>query len=111
MKKDRNCGCGGPTPYPVYPNYPGMGVMPVGNMQGFGGAMPYPMPTPMPINQPGYNNQGMNNGNTQNERINRLEQQVQNLDRRVSRLESMSNNHTTNNFTANQYTDANYHVM
>lgn len=112
MKKDRNCGA---TPYPVYPAYPGMGPGPVMNggmpMQG-GMMMPYPqpMPAPMPINQGC--GCGGNNGGTSNleETIGRMQQQIQNLDRRVSRLENMANNKTTG-FAANQYADANYHIM
>lgn len=101
MKKDRNCGGMNATPYPVYPNYPGM------PMQSYNVAMPIPgpMPAPMPM------------GNVQNyttscnnDEINRMKEQIQNLDRRVSRLESMVNNKSTS-FGSNTYTDANYHIM
>ena len=114
MKKDRNCGA---TPYPVYPTYPGMGPGPVmtsGAMPMQGGYMapyPQPMPAPMPIGQTsGYSYGGSNGNNNIQEKMNRMEQQIQNLDRRVSRLENMVNNKTTS-FANNQYTDANYHVM
>lgn len=105
MKKDRNCG--GATPYPVYPNYTGMPMG--GPMQSYNVAMPIPgpMPAPMPMgNMQNYTTTTYSN----NDEINRMKEQIQNLDRRVSRLESMVNNKSTS-FGSNAYTDANYHIM
>ena len=48
MKKDRNCGA---TPYPIYPPYQGMGMM------------PYGMPNMIPMNMMGgYPNNNQNMG-------------------------------------------------
>lgn len=87
MKKDRDCN----MPYPVYPNYQGMNMVP--NM-----GVPYGMP--MMNYQPNYISSSMNNVDQQ---INNLEQQVNNLERRVSALENMYNN--------NKYTSSNYQMM
>lgn len=96
MKKDRNCS--GATPYPIYPNY---GPMPMNPMMA--GPMPgYGMPVPTTISSGSTSNY--------NDELSRLKEQMQNLERRVSRLESMVSNKTTS-FGSNQYSDANYHIM
>lgn len=70
------------SPYPIYPNYQ---------------PMPY-MPNMMP---------GIPMMNT-NDQTSNLQEQINMLDRRVSKLESMSNSTTTYNTT---YNDGNYHMM
>ena len=120
LKKERNCGA---TPYPVYPTYPGM--MPIAN-QGVGFMQPMsPMinqgMTPMMgqniLSNPGVgmpNNivmptvpssnmmSGMNND------YSTLSNQVNNLERRVTRLESMMN--SSNNITP-KYSESNYYMV
>jgi len=109
LKKERNCGCGGnQTPYPVYPTYPGM--MP---MQGMG---MYPMAGQgMPMNQ-GMISGGMPNNivmptspsSNINNDYNTLANQVNNLERRVSRLESMMN---SSNTMTPKYSESNYYMV
>ena len=101
MKKDRNCGCGSATPYPVYqmqtPMIP-MNPMMMPN-QMFQGSIPAGMMQNIP--------NGMNNMNFQStgieQQINNLSSQVSNLERRVSNLENMmgSSNIGTNYNTSN----------
>lgn len=113
MKKDRNCGM---TGYPMYPNYPGM--MP---NQGMGPMMmPNQAMNPMMPNQgmgPMMPNQGMGSpvvpnidiiNNNQDDDFSSIQRQINNLDRRVSRLESMMD---SGNSFGNKYTDSNYHVL
>ena len=112
MKKERNCGCGGnQTPYPVYPTYPGM--MPMNQGMGM-----YPMAGQgMPMNQGLMSNQiGMPNNITMPTSLNNnigtdystLTNQVNNLERRVSRLESMMN--SSSNMTP-KYSESNYYMV
>lgn len=109
MKKERNCGCGGSqVPYPVYPTYPGMmpmnqgigmpqGVMPIMN-QGMGMPNNIMIPTvPNTNTMPSMNND-----------YSALVNQVNNLERRVSRLESMMN--SSNNMNP-KYNDSNYYMV
>ena len=111
MKKERNCGCGGnQAPYPVYPTYPGMVPM----NQGTG----YPMAGQgMPLNQSMmYNQVGMPNNivmptspsSNINNDYNTLANQVNNLERRVSRLESMMN---SSNTMTPKYSESNYYMV
>ena len=102
MKKDRNCT--GATPYPIYPNYGPMPMNPA-----MAGPIGYGMPVATPMQTPMTMSSGSSYTTTDNEEFNRLKEQIQNLDRRVSRLESMVNNKTTS--FGSQYTDANYHIM
>lgn len=95
MKKDRNCGA---TPYPIYNNYQAMPTMPIPNMMG---PMPNTMMAPMytqPISQMQSNTSDYTN----------LENQINMLDRRVTKLETMINSTSTYN---NNFNDSNYHVM
>ncbi|MEG2322426.1 MAG: hypothetical protein RSB71_02965 [Bacilli bacterium] len=84
MRKDRNCGAGG---YPIYPT-PGMGPMMMPNPM-----MPQMMPQMMPNTQPNGAPSCSNNS---------LEQQVNNLEKRVLALENLmqtpNNNYNTSNF-------------
>ena len=84
MKEKRNCG----TPYPVYPQ-----PVPI---------MEMPLATPYMA--------GYNQGYTQNSiSSNTIEQQMTNLETRVSRLENMLN---TNNSNSNsQYNGSNYYMV
>lgn len=116
MKKDRNCGCPGAVGMQGAVPY-GMGVPMMPN-----GAVPYPasgmmIPTQgMGVNVPGMN-QGMNydtDGITGNQAVTAVEQlqaQINNLDRRVSRLESQLQDTKSTSFNSNKYTDSNYHMM
>lgn len=84
MKEKRNCG----TPYPVYPQPVPMMEMPL--------ATPYMA--------------GYNQGYTQNSiSSNTIEQQMTNLETRVSRLENMLN--TNNSNSNNQYNGSNYYMV
>lgn len=115
MKKDRNCGCSGMNP-----------GMPMGTM-GYGMGMPMMqqgvpyvapgmvIPAPgMPM-QPGtsYNTtvtENMTSSNTPSS-YEQLQTQINNLDRRVSRLESQLQDTKSTSFGSNTYTDSNYHMM
>ena len=84
MKEKRNCG----TPYPVYPQ-----PVPI---------MEMPLATPYMT--------GYNQGYTQNSiSSNTIEQQMTNLETRVSRLENMLN--TNNSNSNNQYNGSNYYMV
>ena len=97
MKKERNCGCGGNgAPYPVYPTYPGM--MPMNQGMGM-----YPMNQGIMPNQIGMPNNIMI-GNDYNTLVN----QVNNIERRVSRLENMMN---SNNSMTPKYSESNYYMV
>ena len=89
MKKDRNCG-GNAS---VYPTYPGM--------------MPGAMPNPNMNYSPNY---GTGNYGTTDD-ISRLKEQVQMLDRRVSRLENMLNDSKNMSYNNSKFSDTNYHIM
>lgn len=137
MKKDRNCGMNPGMMQPASGAVPYAGVVAYGPNQGYGpmpvpgpapmapgmiapGAMPYPgMVSPV---MPG-NNMNPNMGNvtitetpgiTTNQAITAAEQmqaQINNLDRRVSRLESMIQDTKSATLSNNKYTDSNYHMM
>lgn len=108
MKKDRNCGpMPMPTPYPMmggYPNpmggYPNMNMMPNQNM---------PMNSTMPNITNATCNCGKNNND--NMQMEQMQAQINNLDRRVSRLESMLQDTKSISIGNNTYTDSNYHMM
>lgn len=100
MKKDRNCGM---TPYPVYSGYQTMPAMPIPNMMA-------PMPGTMIGQIPTYQmDTTMTTTNqAQNSSIDGLQNQINMLDRRITKLESMVN--STSTFNTN-FSDSNYHVM
>lgn len=122
MKKDRNCGAiPMPTPYPMMGGY-GMqaqGIpMGYGNtpMQGFQGV-------PMQGYQ-GMQNQGLSTLNVSNVNdgsgmyqnqmssvFDQMQTQINNLDRRVSRLEAMIQDTKSASISGNKYTSSNYHMM
>lgn len=131
MKKDRNCGCPGnmAMPYggmPVMPGAPMPGGMP-GGMTGApipGGMPAYPMgpgmayPGPNGMNAMPTTGTGStmnpNSGISTNQAVTAVEQlqaQINNIDRRVSRLESMIQDTKSASFSSNKYTDSNYHMM
>lgn len=87
MKKDRNCGMG--APYPVYPPYQAYQVPMMPNMSNM---MPYPSSGMQTI-------QSNDNG---------LQEQINNLDRRITKLENMMS--STSTYSA-QFSDGNYHMM
>lgn len=97
MKKDRNCGM---NQYPIYPNYgmpaPGMGpaMVPIQMTPNYQGQSPI-MPNIDIIN------------NNQDDDLMNIKRQLNNLEKRVSRLENSLNN----NSFGNKYTDSNYHVL
>lgn len=100
MKKDRNCGM---TPYPVYSGYQTMPAMPIPNMMApMPGAMMQQMPTYQMDTTMTTTNQA------QNSSIDGLQNQINMLDRRITKLESMVN--STSTFNTN-FSDSNYHVM
>lgn len=112
MKKDRNYGpMPMPTPYPMMGGYPGgmpnqMGGYPNMNM----------MPNQnMPMNQPtpAITNATCNCGNEAGEKMQweQMQAQLNNLDRRVSRLENMLQDTKSISIGNNTYTDSNYHMM
>ena len=125
MKKDRNCGCSGmqggmPQGYgvgvPMMPNgpmpylAPGM-VIPTPGMQG---GMPQGYGMGMQPNITNYNPVGTeviteNGANVS--AMDQLQAQINNLDRRVSRLESQLQDTKSSTFNSNKYTDSNYHMM
>ena len=86
MKKDRNCGM---MPYPVYP------------------AMPVPNMMPMYQGQFAYDAASATNIMDNTNSIDNLERQINMLDRRVTKLETMMNSTST----YNNFGDSNYHVM
>ncbi|MCI8445095.1 MAG: hypothetical protein HFG15_01520 [Bacilli bacterium] len=122
MKKDRNCGCPGnmAMPYggmPVMPGAPMPGGMPGGMpVYPMGPGMAYPMPNDMntmPTPSTG-STMNSNSGITTNQAVTAVEQlqaQINNIDRRVSRLESMIQDTKSTSFSSNKYTDSNYHMM
>ncbi len=84
MKQDnRNCA----VPYPIYPPYQGMGMMPYNSM-------PYPIPFT--------SNPNMNNNF--NDQINSINEQLNSLDKRVAKLEN-------DNLNTNNYSSSNYQIM
>lgn len=90
MKKDRN--------YPIYPNY---------NMPMNYGMM---MPIPGPMNSPIPYTMNSTCGNNGSSETNTFQEQLNNLERRVSRLEATVNGKTTS-FGSSGYNDSNYHIM
>lgn len=101
MKKDRNCGAN--VAYnPVYPTYPTMigGPAMPGIMPGIPNTMP--MPT-----MPNYNMISQDYSNT--ESLSNINSQINNLERRVTRLENMLNNSSTSYNT--KYNASNYQMM
>lgn len=86
---ERNCG----MPYPIYPPYQGVNMMPgVPNM-----STPYQM-----YPQTSYTN--IAGDNTFEQQLTSLQQQVSMLDKRVSALEKGS-------MTSNNYSSSNYQMM
>ena len=109
MKKERNCGCGGnQAPYPVYPTYPG--VMPI-NQMGMNQGM-YPMMGQNMMNQgigmPNNIVMPISPSSNMGTDYSTLANQVNNLERRVSRLENMMN--SSNNMTP-KYSESNYYMV
>lgn len=108
MKKDRNCGM---NPYPVYQPYPQVGpMMPPGMMA------PNMMPPVMaPGNvqmQPQYSiSQDNVSSNTIEQQMAQMQRQINNLDARVSKLESSINTIGNSSFNSNQYSSGNYHIV
>lgn len=100
MKKDRNCGCGGSTPYPVYQMQTPM--MPMGPMMQ--NQMMQGMQMPMMQNTIPMMNQGSSQSTSIEQQLSSLNSQFTNLERRVSTLESligssnMGTNYNTSNF-------------
>ena len=97
MKKDRNCGG---SPYPIYPPYPGMNMLP--------GIPTMPNPTMgmyNPISYSMLNTSTDSNvsNNTIEQQINNLEQQINLLDKRITNLETMYNNNNSVSYNRSQY--------
>ena len=91
MKDKRNCNSN--MNYQVYPQP--MMVPPMG----------------MPNCQPFPNYNGGITSNTFGEQINNLEQQLNLLDQRVTRLERQYMNNMSNNSNYNKYNDSNYYMV
>lgn len=109
MKKDRNCGM---NPYPVYQPYPQ-----VGPMMNPGMMAPNMMP---PIMAPGnvqmtpqytMTSQDSVSSNTIEQQMAQMQRQINNLDARVSKLESSINTIGNTSFNSNQYSSGNYHIV
>lgn len=114
MKKDRNCGM---NPYPVYQPYPqvGPGMVAPNMMPGMvtPNMMP-PMMTPGNVQMtPQYTitNQDGVSSNTIEQQMAQMQRQINNLDTRVSKLESSLNTISNSSFNANQYSSGNYHIV
>ena len=94
MKKDRNCGCQGSTPYPIYQNQvPMMPMAPIQNPMMQGMQMPM-MQNTIPM-QGSFQQTGIE------QQLSNLNSQITNLERRVSTLENLigsNNNYNTSNF-------------
>lgn len=114
MKKDRNCGM---NPYPVYQTYPqvGPGMMAPGMMPGV--VAPNMMP---PMMAPGnvqmtpqytVNNQDSVSSNTIEQQMTQMQRQINNLDARISKLESSLNTISNSSFNSTQYSNGNYHIV
>ena len=107
MKKDnRDCG----MPYPVYPPYQGMNMVPQFGMPYQGMNMGMNMGMPM-MNYPTMTTTTTNISNTTNnieQQLNNIEQEINNLDRRISNLENIYN---SSNLSANKYSSSNYQMM
>ena len=98
MKKDRNCGA---TPYPVYPPYQGMGMVP-----------PYGMPNMAPNMMGTYPPASGNvTSNTIEQQLNTMQQQINALDNRISTLENMTNNSNSVLYSNTKYNSSNYQMM
>ncbi len=69
----------------------------------------YPMGMPIIGDQTTFAYETMNTVSPDD--LSRLNTQIANLDRRVSRLESIVENKTTNPGTTNYSTETNYHIM
>jgi len=70
---------------PMYPNYP-----------------VYPMPNPMMPMNPDYSNQG------QNYNIGKMQEEINDLKKRVTALERTINH---NNYNGTKFNDTSYHIM
>lgn len=98
MKKDRDCG----MPYPVYPPYQGMNMVPPMGM-------PY-QGVPM-MSYPSVNTTTSSQTSTTNnieQQINNIEQEINNLDRRISNLENIYN---SSNISSNKYNSSGFQMM
>ena len=98
MKKDRNCGN---VPYPIYPPYQGMGMMPGpitgGNVMPIGMGSPMTMSSPMPMT-----NQNSYQTGSIEQQLSSLNSQVSSLEKRVSSLETL---------VGNKYNSSNFQIM
>lgn len=108
MRKDRNCG-----PMPVATPYPMMAGYPGGMPNQMGG---YPMmgnPNMQMSGQtPNITNATCNCGKDMDGmNLEQIQAQINNLDRRVSRLENMLQDTKSISIGNNTYTDSNYHMM
>lgn len=109
MKKDRNCGM---NPYPVYQPYPQMGP----GMMAPGMVAPNmmsPMMAPGNVQmQPQYiTSQDGVSSNTMEQQMTQIQRQINNLDARVSKLESSLNTINNSSFNSTQYSNGNYHIV
>lgn len=110
MKKDRNCGM---NPYPVYQPYPQVGP----GMAAPGMMVPQMMP---PMMAPGnvqmtpqytVSNQDGVSSNTIEQQMTQMQRQINNLDSRLSKLESSLNTISNTSFNSAQYSNGNYHIV
>lgn len=135
MKKDRNCGMssgmmpgnpgavpyGGVIAYGPNQGFGPMGIpagapMAPGMMAGGPGFMPTPgMVAPVmpganmnPTSESGYSGSAINQATST---LEQMQAQINNLDRRVSRLESMIQDTKGATFSSNKFTESNYHMM
>ncbi len=92
MKKDdRNC----MMPYPIYPPYQGVNMVPQMGMPNMGMPMYPSMST------------SSSSSNNIEQQLNNIEQEINNLDRRISNLENAYNSNLSNN----KYSSSNYQMM
>lgn len=107
MKKDRNCGM---SPYPVYQPYPAMGPGMVGpSMMGPG--MMQPIMAPGNVQMTPQYTQDTVSSNTIEQQMTQFQRQINNLEARVSKLESSVNTIGGSSFNSTQYSNGNYHIV
>lgn len=98
MKKDRNCGA---VPYPIYPSYQGMGMVPQGMMPSMMPSMMQPTQN-MAMASTNFQNYQTTSSGTIEQQLTNLNNQVASLEKRISSLESL---------VGNKYNSSNFQVM
>lgn len=108
MKKDRNCGM---NPYPVYQPYPQVGPMMNPSMMAPNMIPPVMAPGNVQMSPQYSISQDNVSSNTIEQQMAQMQRQINNLDARVSKLESSINTIGSSSFNSNQYSSGNYHIV